>query len=109
MTPQLPTIAVVRPLLADEVLLFLDNLQHDVTRRHVLYSGRADLLGEAAQAGLIDQGELNEITPRLQQLRRDGLIGWKNASWDRWGDDVRMSRAPWNFGGDPVMDSLMRS
>ena len=71
----------------DQVLEFLQDLRFDRRRCRNLNSGR-NLLLEAAEAGLVEPGELDLFVARMSQLHEAGLVGWTSARHDLQGDDL---------------------
>jgi len=62
---------MTRILTIEDVLLFLEELRLDETRRHTL-NGGGDLLREAVNEGLAEWGSFGEFTARMMELKR----GW---------------------------------
>lgn len=78
---------MVRTLTIEDVLLFMERLRLDESRRHFL-NGGSDFLRAACDEGLAEWGHFGELTARMKDLSRDGLADWKAAPWDAWGDDL---------------------
>ena len=74
-------------LSGDQVLGFLHDLRLDGRRSRNLNSGR-NLLLEAAEAGLVEQGELDLFIGQMVDLHRADLVGWTSARHDIEGDDL---------------------
>ena len=72
---------------SDQVLGFLRDLRIDQRRSRSLNSGR-NLLLEAAEAGLVEQGELDFFIAQMLELHRADLVGWTFARHDIEGDDL---------------------
>jgi hypothetical protein len=87
---------LVRPLIAEEVLLFLDELRLDPQRRHSLRMG-TDLFQEARRAGLIEatDHEASEFRQRAQEARSIGWVRWSpfDAVADSVGGDNNLLNA----------------
>jgi hypothetical protein len=78
---------MTRTLTIEDVLLFMEELRLDETRRHLM-NGGGDLLREAAHQGLLEWGQFSEFEARMRELKRDGLADWKQADWDRFDHDL---------------------
>ena len=74
-------------LTGDQVLEFLHDLRLDRRRSSNLNSGR-NLLLEAAEAGLVDPGELDAFIAQMVELHRADLVGWTYARHDVQGDEL---------------------